>query len=109
MAYQIDPRFFNDGCVVLYKINEEKAIWYYQPRISGFTNRYIRMSSRTTDFKSVKVKAVKECHKLCILHEEGLMLLLRRSKESLLKSWVIMKSVSLLELSQTVITVFKKL
>ena len=86
MAYQIDPRFFNDGCVVLYKINEEKAIWYYQPRISGLTNRYIRKSSRTTDFEFVKVKAVKECHKLCILHEEDLMLLLRRSKKLLLKS-----------------------
>ena len=86
MAYQIDQRFFNDGCVVLYKINEEKKIWYYQLSISGFINRYIRKYSRTTDFESVKVKAVKECHKLCILHEEDLMLLLRRSKKSLLKS-----------------------
>ena len=86
MAYQIDQRFFNDGCVVLYKINEEKKIWYYQLSISGFINRYIRKYSRTTDFESVKVKAVKECHKLCILHEEDLMLLLRRSKKLLLKS-----------------------
>ena len=86
MAYQIDQRFFNDGCDVLYKINEEKKIWYYQLSISGFINRYIRKYSRTTDFESVKVKAVKECHKLCILHEEDLMLLLRRSKKSLLKS-----------------------
>ena len=85
MAYQIDQRFFNDGCVVLYKINEEKKIWYYQLSISGFINRYIRKYSRTTDFESVKVKAVKECHKLCILHEEDLMLLLRRSKKLLLK------------------------
>lgn len=86
MAYQIDQRFFNDGCVVLYKINEEKKIWYYQLSISGFINRYIRKFSRTADFESVKVKAVKECHKLCILHEEDLMLLLRRSKKLLLKS-----------------------
>ena len=81
MAYQIDQRFFNDGCVVLYRINEEKKIWYYQLSISGFINRYIRKYSRTTDFESVK-----ECHKLCILHEEDLMLLLRRSKKLLLKS-----------------------
>ncbi len=85
MAYQIDQRFFNDGCVVLYKINEEKKIWYYQLSISGFINRYIKKYSRTTDFESVKVKAVKECHKLCILHGEDLMLLLRRSKKLLLK------------------------
>jgi integrase len=61
-----------EGCVVLFKRTDGCPTWQYRLRIPGITNRYLRRSSRTSDFEKAKQVAVKEWQRMCFKQEEGL-------------------------------------
>lgn len=61
-----------DDCVVLFQRTDGCKTWQYRLRIPGITNRYLRRSSRTSDFEKAKQIAVKEWRRMCFKQEEGL-------------------------------------
>ena len=72
MTYQENTRYFEDGCVVLFQRTDGCPTWQYRLRIPGITNRYLRRSSRTSDFEKAKQIAIKEWRRRCFMQEEGL-------------------------------------
>ncbi len=72
MTYQENTRYFEDGCVVLFQRTDGCPTWQYRLRIPGITNRYLRRSSRTSNFDKAKQLAIKEWQRLCFKQEEGL-------------------------------------
>ena len=70
--HQLETRYFNEGCVAIYKRDDGSDIWQYRLRVPGVANRYLRRSSKTTDFNEAKKIAVKDWQKLCFRNEEGL-------------------------------------
>jgi integrase len=72
LVYQENTRYFEDGCVVLFLRTVGSNIWQYRLRIPGITNRYLRRSSRTSNFEKAKQIAVREWQRLCFKQEEGL-------------------------------------
>ena len=54
MVYQENTRYFEDGCVVLFLRTVGSNIWQYRLRIPGITNRYLRRSSRTSNFEKAR-------------------------------------------------------
>jgi len=70
--HQLETRYFMDGCVVVYKRDDGSGLWQYRLRVPNIPNRYLRRSSKTTDFAEAKKIAIKEWNKLCFRKEEGL-------------------------------------
>jgi len=61
-----------DGCVAIYKRDDGSELWQYRLRVPGVANRYLRRSSKTSNFNEAKKLALKEWNKLCFRQEEGL-------------------------------------
>lgn len=61
-----------DGCVAVYKRDDGSELWQYRLRVPNIPNRYLRRSSKTTNFAEAKKIAIKEWNKLCFRQEEGL-------------------------------------
>lgn len=81
MSHQQDARYFQDGCVVLYKRGDATDTWHYRLRVPGVANRYKRKSTGKSDFELAKSEAMKEWHRLCFLHEEGLAVFTKTFRE----------------------------
>lgn len=61
-----------DGCVAIYKRDDGSELWQYRLRVPGVSNRYLRRSSKTSNFNEAKQIALKEWNRLCFRQDEGL-------------------------------------